>query len=441
MELSESIKELEHNWDNERTVVKNIKNTQHKIEDANVRADKAEASGDLDTTARIRYGEMQEYKTSLSKEKKKLQKFKKRSMKEEARQEDIADVVANWTGVPVTKMLESELKKLSRMESILKKRIIGQDEAVEHAVEAIKRSRVGINDPERPIGSFLFLGPTGVGKTELARQLADILFDDPKALIRIDMSEFKESHSISKLIGAPPGYVGHEEAGNLTEKVRHRPYSIVLFDEIEKAHPSLMDLLLQVLDHGMLVDAKGREINFKNTIVILTSNIGSKQIQSIKNIGFSNEVSGKNGMSYTNVKEIVLEEVKKSLKVEFINRLDDILVFRPLNEEAIRIIAHNQIEKLTQRLSEKNIKVRISREAEKKIAKLGYDPTFGARPLRRVIQDKILNPIAEKMVDTGVVEDAEAVVSLGKDNETFEVSLMIKKGRVNSRKKTVAYNK
>ena len=422
--LNESIQASQQTWENERSVVQKIKNAQKLYEEAQSRADVAEAEGNLDATARIRYGEMQQHKRSLEQEKKKLSKLKQRTMTQEVSKEDIAEVISSWTGIPVSKMLESEIKKLSNINSVLSKKIIGQDEAVLRVSEAIKRSRVGINDPDRPIASFLFLGPTGVGKTELAKQLAAYLFDDTKSLIRIDMSEFKEAHSVSKLIGAPPGYVGHDESSNLTEKIRHRPYSVVLFDEIEKAHPGVLDVLLQVLDHGRLLDAKGRDVNFKNTIVILTSNIGSKHIRSLGNIGFTGD-GEQVFASYDSIKETVMSELKKTLRIEFINRLDDVLVFRPLSSSTIKDITRKQIRELTARLMEKNIKIRLSREVEKKVAEQGYDFELGARPLARVIQEKVLNPIAEKMVSLGIVENAEVSVVLNKkDNDVFDVDII-----------------
>jgi ATP-dependent Clp protease ATP-binding subunit ClpA len=356
---------------------------------------------------------------------KKLRKLQttRRVLKEEITEEDIATIVSKWTGVPVSRMLESEAHKLLRMEQELEKRIVGQNEAVRKISETIKRSRAGIADPERPIGSFIFLGPTGVGKTELTKALAEFLFDDEKALVRVDMSEFMEKHATSKLIGSPPGYVGYEEGGTLTETVRHRPYSVILFDEIEKAHPEVFNVLLQVLDSGRLTDSKGRVVNFKNTVIIMTSNIGAQFIDKMEQIGFA--TAGEKLNEYNLVKEKVLVSLKDYFRPEFLNRLDDMIIFDILSEEAIRKIVKIQLQEVQERLSVKEISLEISDKAEEYLAKNGYNPQYGARPLKRLIQNKILNPIASLIISQGIVKGGIVTVGIKNDELTFEV----KKGK------------
>ncbi|PJC55936.1 type VI secretion system ATPase TssH, partial [Candidatus Kaiserbacteria bacterium CG_4_9_14_0_2_um_filter_41_32] len=331
---------------------------------------------------------------------KKLQRSR-RLLKEEVTEEDIATVVSRWTGIPVSRMLEAEVQKLSRIEDELKKRVIGQENAINLIANAIKRSRAGIADPNRPIGSFLFLGPTGVGKTELSRAVAEFMFNDPDALIRIDMSEFMEKHSVSKIIGSPPGYVGHEESGNITERVRHRPYSVILLDEIEKADPEVFNILLQVLDSGHLTDAKGRKVNFRNTVIIMTSNIGAEHIDRMSNFGFS--VEHGEVAQYSQAKEKVLESLKHFFRPEFLNRLDEIVVFDILSPETIRSIVGLQITEVMERLRRKEIALTVSDAVMDYLAKEGYDPKFGARPLKRVIQSKILTPVASLMINEGML--------------------------------------
>jgi len=356
---------------------------------------------------------------------KKLKKLQvsRRVLKEEITEEDIASVVSKWTGVPVSRMLESEAHKLVRMEQELEKRIVGQNEAVRKIADTIKRSRAGISDPNRPIGSFIFLGPTGVGKTELTKALAEFLFDDEKALIRVDMSEFMEKHSTSKLIGSPPGYVGYEEGGALTETIRHRPYSVILFDEIEKAHPEVFNVLLQVLDSGRLTDSKGRVVNFKNSLIIMTSNIGAQFIDKMEQIGFTAKDEKNN--EYNLVKEKIFASLKDFFRPEFMNRLDDVIIFDILSKEAIRKIVDIQINLVKERLQAKEISMQLSDKALEYLAKEGYKPEFGARPLKRLIQDKILNPIASKIISQGIVKGGTVIVDVRNNSLTFE----IKKGR------------
>ncbi len=346
---------------------------------------------------------------------------------------DIAEIVSRWTGVPVSRMLESEVQKLSRMEDELRRRVVGQDEAVQKVSDAVKRSRAGIADPNRPIGSFIFLGPTGVGKTELAKALAEFMFDDEKALIRVDMSEYMEKHSVSKIIGAPPGYVGHEEGGGLSERIRHRPYSVVLFDEIEKAHPEVFNILLQVLDDGRLTDAKGRVVNFKNTIVIMTSNVGAQYLDRMHGIGFGS--NDELEQSNQNIHNKVMEALRDQFRPEFLNRLDEIVVFNVLTREAIAKIVEIQLDIVQKRLSEKEITLTVSKGAIEYLATKGYNPTYGARPLKRLIQDKILTKVAQLMVSRGILEGGEVLIDVGQ-NEKGEEDItfaMTKKGSASRR--------
>ncbi len=342
---------------------------------------------------------------------KKLQKTR-RVLKEEITEEDIASVVARWTGVPVNKMLEEEREKLSNMEAELNKRVVGQDSAIERVAHVLRRARAGISDPNRPIGSFIFLGPTGVGKTELTKTLAKFMFNDDKALIRVDMSEYMERHATSKLIGSPPGYVGHDEAGQLTEAVRHRPYSVVLFDEIEKAHPEVFNILLQVLDDGVLTDGKGRKVNFKNTIIIMTSNIGSQFIQKMESIGFHNNTET---VQYSQMKEKVEGALKDHFKPEFLNRIDEVVVFDILSEPSIAEIVNIRTKNILARLQEKGITVALEESVLSYLAKVGYNPQYGARPLNRLIQTKVLNPIAERIISQKITTGDFVTVSLIND--------------------------
>ena len=425
--LKEKTNELELKWQNEKETVIEIRSIKKELETLRLEAENAEMRADLTGAAEIRYGKIPNLKKELEiklLKLKKLQKFR-RILKEEITTEDIAEVVARWTGIPLTRMLEEERAKLERMERELRKRVIGQEEAVKRIAEVIRRSRAGISDPNRPIGSFIFLGPTGVGKTELTKTLAQFLFDDEKALIRVDMSEYMEKHSTSKLIGSPPGYVGYDEAGQLTEAVRHRPYSVVLFDEIEKAHPEVFNMLLQVLDEGRLTDGKGRVVNFKNTVIILTSNIGSQFIEKMESIGFSNN---SNKQDYSQTKEKVLESLKDHFRPEFLNRLDEIIVFDILSEEAIKEIVNLKINIVRDRLAIKNIKFEISDLALSYIAKEGYNPYYGARPLNRLIQNKILNPVASFIISNDLKSGDLVSVSVKND----ELLIENKKGKIKS---------
>jgi len=428
-EFKETTANLEAKWTNEREALDEIGVLKKELEDLRLEADNAEAAADLTRAAEIRYDTIPAVDKDLVAQQKKLQKLQRsrRLLKEEVTEEDIAGVVARWTGIPVSRMLEAEVEKLARMEDVLKKTVVGQDTAVRLVADAIKRSRAGIADPNRPIGSFLFLGPTGVGKTELSRALAEFMFDDPDALLRVDMSEFMEKHSISKLIGSPPGYVGHEEAGNFTEQIRRRPYSVILFDEVEKANPDVFNLLLQVLDSGHLTDAKGRKINFKNTVIIMTSNIGAEHIDRMSTFGFADDHS--DGAQFVQAKDKVMDSLKDFFRPEFLNRLDEIVTFDILSEEVIADIVKIQVQDVIDRLEKKEIKLSLSKDVYDYLAKEGYDPKFGARPLKRVIQSKILTQVANMMVGEGMMMGGTVKVSLDKQGELkFDIK---KKGRTN----------
>ncbi len=427
-DLKEETREIDLKWNNEKETVSDIKSIKKLLEELRREADTAEAKADLSRAAEIRYGRIPALEKDLDNKSKRLKKLQssRRILKEEITENDIAHIVSKWTGVPVTRMLEEEADKLSRMEDVLTERIVGQSEAVKKIADTIKRSRAGIADPNRPIGSFLFLGPTGVGKTELTKALAQFLFDDDKSLIRVDMSEFMEKHSVSKLIGAPPGYVGHEEGGTITEMVRHRPYSVVLFDEIEKAHPEVFNILLQVLDNGRLTDAKGRVVNFRNTVIILTSNIGSKFVDKMEKIGFASDKTEK--ASYEEAKSKVMDSLKDHFRPEFLNRLDDIIVFDTLSEKAIEEIVKIQVKIVIDRLAEKEIKLQLTESVYRHLAKEGYSPQYGARPLKRLIQSKILTPIASLMVSKGVMKGGTVSV----DMKGAEFAFDVKKGKKGS---------
>ncbi len=399
--LKEKTYEIELKWNNEKETVSEIRAIKKELETLRIEGENTEIHADLARAAEIRYGEIPDLKKKLDLKLARLKKLQKsrRILKEEITSEDIAEVVARWTGVPLSKMMEEEREKLAKMEEILKERVIGQEEAIGKIANVIRRNRAGISDPNKPIGSFIFLGPTGVGKTELTKTLSQFLFNDDKALVRVDMSEYMERHSVSKLIGSPPGYVGYDESGNLTEAVRHHPYSVVLFDEIEKAHPEVFNVLLQVLDEGRLTDAKGRVVNFKNTVIILTSNIGSQFIDKMETLGFTNKDKRD---EYAETKEKVLGSLKDYFRPEFLNRLDDIVVFDILSLPAIRSIVDLKIAVVRTRLASKDIELEISDEALTHLAKEGYNPHYGARPLNRLIQDKILNGIATFIINKSI---------------------------------------
>lgn len=414
-DLKEKTRGLELKWKNEKGILNSISTSKKKLEALRLEAENAEMRVDLAAAAEIRYGKIPIVEKDLKLKTSRLKKLQKarRILREEINEHDIAEIVSRWTGIPVSRMLEEEIEKLGRIEKDLAKRVIGQDKAIAEIANAVKRSRVGIADPDRPIGSFIFLGPTGVGKTELTKALAEFMFNDEKALIRVDMSEFMEKHSISKLIGSPPGYVGHEEGGSFTEMVRHKPYSVILFDEIEKAHPEVFNILLQVLDNGRLTDAKGRTVNFKNTMIIMTSNIGSAYIDKMEKIGFSNTNSAED---YEEAKSRVMTSLKDYFRPEFLNRLDSTIIFDILSNEVIRKIVSKQIDIISGRLKEKEILLNVSEEALDYLAKEGYDPHYGARPLKRLIQNKILNPVSTLMISRNLLRGGIIAVTI-KDND------------------------
>ena len=420
-DLKEGTRELEVKWKNEKETLSDIKGIKQELEEVRLVAEAAEAQADLTSAAEIRYGQIPELEKDLEAKIARLKKLQssRRVLREEITEEDIADVVSRWTGVPVKRMLEDELNKLARMEDVLRERIVGQDDALKRISDAVKRSRVGIADPERPIGSFLLLGPTGVGKTELTKALGEFMFDDDKAIIRVDMSEFMEKHSVSKMIGSPPGYIGHEEGGSLTERVRHRPYSILLFDEIEKAHPEVFNILLQVLDNGRLTDAKGRTVNFKNTIIIMTSNLGAEHIDKMSHLGFAADTGA--SAQYSHSKDKVLKSLRDFFRPEFLNRLDEIVLFDILSEEAVAKIVNMQVVIIEKRLAEKNIKLELSTAVLAHLAKEGYNPRYGARPLKRLIQSKVLTPIANMMVSEGMMDGGSVKVGLKDGEFVFDV--------------------
>jgi ATP-dependent Clp protease ATP-binding subunit ClpB len=433
IDLKEQTREIEIKWTNEKDTLGSIKRIKKDLEQKRVEAESAEAVADLSKAAEIRYGTIPALEKELDTNVKRMKKLQtKRSiLKEEITEVEIADVVSRWTGVPVARMLEEEADKLSRMEAEIEKRVIGQAEAVQKISDAVRRSRTGIADPNRPIGSFLLLGPTGVGKTELSKALAEFMFDDENALIRVDMSEFMERHSVSKIIGAPAGYVGYEEGGNLTEKVRHRPYSVLLFDEVEKAHPEVFNILLQVLDNGHLTDAKGRKVNFKNAIIILTSNIGAQYIDRMNRMGFNIDMTDTG--NYDHAKGKVMDSLKDFFRPEFLNRLDEIILFNILTPEVVRKIAKLQIEIVVKRLEQKEIALQVSEEVIDWLAKEGYDPHYGARPMKRLIQNKILTPVASMIVTSGVREGGAVTVSMKNGEITFDV----KRGRGKAKKSSI----
>ncbi len=407
--LKDEIQEMKAHWQNEKDAIKNIRKIKEKIEKLGIEEQQAEREGDLAKVAEIRYGKAAELKKRFNEAKIKLSELQKDSkmLKEEVDAEDIARVIYKWTGIPVSKMLEGERERLVHMEDRIGKRVIGQEEAVEAVSNAVRRARSGLQDQNRPIGSFIFMGPTGVGKTELAKALAEFIFDSEQAMVRIDMSEYMEKHSVSRLIGAPPGYVGYEEGGYLTEAVRRRPYSVVLFDEIEKAHPEVFNILLQILDDGRMTDGHGRTVDFKNTIIVMTSNVGSQWIQEL---GISKQ---------EDVEDKMTEALHATFKPEFLNRIDDIIIFHNLLPEQIRKIVEIQIKRLSSKLSEKKINLVISDGALSFLAENGYDPIFGARPLKRAIQKYIENPLAMEIIKGQIAEGASLKADVENDQIVF----------------------
>ena len=389
-DLKERSSAMKAKWQSEKDEIEKMRTAKEQLEQARLELDRARQQGDLNRAAELQYGRIPELEKLLASEQERLESLQKDGvfLKEEVGEEDVAEVVAKWTGVPVSKMLQGEMQKLISMEENLRRRVIGQDEALEAVANAVRRARAGLQDPNRPIGSFIFLGPTGVGKTETARALAEFLFDDERAMVRLDMSEYMEKHAVARMIGAPPGYVGYEEGGQLTEAVRRRPYSVVLFDEIEKAHPDVFNVLLQILDDGRLTDSKGRVVDFKNTVLIMTSNLGSREIQS----------ATENPLADRNAKDEVLRVLRDHFKPEFLNRIDDIVVFGSLSKEQITSIIDVQLERLRSMLAERGIQIELDQSARDLLVQEGYDPVYGARPLKRAIQSLIQNPLAVRLL-------------------------------------------
>lgn len=417
-ELSAERDELKAHWVLEKELISGIRSMKEEAENLKVEADNYERQGELGKVAEIRYGRLIELEKSIEEKSEKLNELqkKKKMLKEEVDSEDIAEIVAKWTGIPVSKMLESEREKLLHIEANLHKRVVGQNEAISAVANAIRRSRAGLQDINRPIGSFIFLGTTGVGKTELAKALAEFLFDDEHNLIRIDMSEYMEKFSVSRLIGAPPGYVGYEEGGQLTEAVRRKPYSVVLLDEIEKAHPDVFNILLQLLDDGILTDSQGRTVNFKNTIIIMTSNLGSHLIQDeLRNITEQNreEILGR-------LREKLFELLRQKIRPEVLNRIDEVVMFKPLMGSELREIVDIQLNGIIRMLAKNNdITLNVTNDAKDWLAKIGYDITFGARPLKRTIQNHITNPLSEKILSGEILPGDKVEVNVN-DAGQFE---------------------
>jgi len=408
-ELGEKITKQRAEWEAERELMNRLRAAQQKLDEVRTRIEQAERAYDLNKAAELRYGELPRLETEVQGLWEQMQSAK--FARPEVSEEDIAEIVARWTGIPVSKLLEGEREKLLRLEDELHQRVVGQDEAILAVADAIRRARAGLSDPKRPIGSFLFLGPTGVGKTELAKTLAATLFDTEEAMVRIDMTEYMEKHSVSRLVGAPPGYVGYEEGGQLTEAIRRRPYAVILFDEVEKAHPDVFNILLQLLDDGRLTDAQGHTVDFRNTVIILTSNLGSPLI--LEGI--------QSGLSYEGIRERVMGVLRQNFRPEFLNRLDEIVVFRPLSREQIAQIVEIQLKNLRARLADKRIGLELSAEALAFLAERGYDPVFGARPLKRVIQRELETPLSRKILSGEVGEGANVWVDAGPLGLSFEL--------------------
>ncbi len=395
-ELQEHRTQLRSHWEHEKRLIKDIRGEREEIEALRGQAEQLERQGDLGKVAEIRYGTIPKTESDLAKKQAELEKLQKdhQMLKEVVGPEDIAEVVAKWTGIPVSRMLESEREKLLKMEDRLHDRVIGQDEAVTAVSNAIRRSRAGMQDRNKPIGSFIFLGSTGVGKTELARALAEFLFDDEHAMVRIDMSEYMEKFSVSRLVGAPPGYVGYEEGGQLTEAVRRRPYSVLLLDEIEKAHPDVFNILLQVLDDGRLTDSQGRTVDFKNTIIIMTSNIGSHIITAeMQKMNADNA-----DRILAHLRTLLMAELRKTIRPEFLNRIDEIVMFQPISESDLRKIVDIQLRRVIEMTEKNGIHLEVTNDARDWLAKSGFDPIYGARPLKRVIQKAIVDPLSLKLL-------------------------------------------
>jgi len=408
-DLKETSSGMKAKWQSEKEAIEHIRTGKAELEQLKLQLDQARNAGDLARASEIQYGKIPELEGKLKSQQDKLAAFQQDGvmLKEEVDEEDVAVIVAKWTGIPVSKMLEGEMQKLVTMEGRLGQRVIGQEEALAAVANAVRRARAGLQDPNRPVGSFIFLGPTGVGKTETARALAEFLFDDERAMVRLDMSEYMEKHAVARMIGAPPGYVGYDEGGQLTEAVRRRPYSVILFDEIEKAHPDVFNVLLQILDDGRLTDSKGRTVDFKNTVLIMTSNLGSREIQAAEG-------------DEKQVREAVLQELRLNFKPEFLNRVDDIVIFHQLSREQIGKIIDVQLERLTAMLNERNVTLVLDPSAKELLMREGYDPSYGARPLKRAIQSLIQNPLAVKLLQGEILPGQTVRLSASGDTMEFK---------------------
>ncbi|HEY0590313.1 MAG TPA: ATP-dependent chaperone ClpB [Thermoanaerobaculia bacterium] len=410
--LRETISGLKAQWESEKGVIAQITKLKKDIEDAREAANRAEREGDLQKAAELRYGTMPQLNRDLEAASSRLAEIQAKGglLKEEVTDEDIAEIVSRWTGIPVTRMMESEIQKLVRMEERLRLRVIGQEEAVVAVSNAVRRSRAGLQDPNRPIGSFIFMGPTGVGKTELARALAEFLFDDESAMVRIDMSEYMERHAVARLIGAPPGYVGYEEGGQLTEAIRRRPYAVVLFDEIEKAHPEVFNIMLQILDDGRLTDSKGRTVDFKNTVIVMTSNVGSQYIHEYQQ-------SMKSPAQEEEMKRNVEAELHRQFRPEFLNRIDDVIIFHALTLEQIKQIVEIQLRRLVRMVEQRDLHIEVSDAAKEALAREGFDPAFGARPLKRALQKLVIDPLAIRILEGEFIPGDTVFVNAGRDGK------------------------
>jgi ATP-dependent Clp protease ATP-binding subunit ClpB len=420
--LREQVDQLELHWNNEKDIIRKIRESKERIDGLRAEAEIAEQKGDdLVKVAEIRYSLIPQLEQQVKDEEKRLADIQKKGqhiLKEEVTDEDVAKVISRWTGIPVYKMLESEIQKLSKCENELNKRVIGQEQAIKAVSNALRRSRAGVSEESKPIGSFLFVGPTGVGKTELAKALAEFIFNDEKSLVRLDMSEFLEKHSVAKMIGSPPGYVGYDEGGQLTEKIRKRPYSVILFDEIEKAHPEVFNILLQILDDGIVTDAKGRRVNFKNTIIIMTSNLGNDVIRQYS-IGFTTDESNSLTENTEEMKKKIHKVLREHFKLEFLNRIDETVVFRNLDQKTLSKIVDLELAKVQKRLNNKDITLKVSNKVKKRLAEEGFDPTYGARPLKRLIQNKILDELSMEIIKGNVQEGNKVTIDIGSKNDVM----------------------
>ena len=411
-DLQGSTRELETAWKEEKEVITQMRTLKKDLDTARQESDIAERAGEFGKVAELRYGKIPQTEAELHTAEKKLRELQssRHLLRGEVGEEDIASVAARWTGIPVMKILESEASRLMKIEQELRRRVIGQDEAIQKIANAVRRSRAGIAEENKPIGSFMFLGPTGVGKTELAKALAEFLFSDEKSLIRIDMSEYMERHTVSKFIGSPPGYVGYEEGGQLTELIRHRPYSVILFDEIEKAHPEVFNILLQILDNGRLTDAKGRVVNFKNTIIVMTSNIGGEFTQEMSKLGFVGMDEDTRDRREGDMKDKIRRALERHFRPEFLNRLDELIIFSSLTPVTIQKIVEIQLERVRARMAVREIRIDFTNELKKFVADKGHDPQYGARPLKRAIQTYLLDPLAQEIIG-GRINDGDSILA------------------------------